>query len=118
MNFYKSSKISIFLITGILLACSPNKQQLVIKKHPLLNNSDSISKTNTQSKTTTQGLKVYIDPVTGKFLDAPPVGYVSPDKKTSQNTTNLNSNQISAPVYEEGESTTPGGGVYIKMPAP
>ncbi|MFV1985427.1 MAG: hypothetical protein ACC657_17900 [Thiohalomonadales bacterium] len=103
MNFYKSFKITIFLVTGILLACSPDQQQ----------------QKNTNNIQMQQGLKVYIDPVTGEFLDAAPQGYNSPDSKSAKNNqtnANLNATQNVTTAPEEKDSSTPGGGTFIKMP--
>lgn len=66
-----------------------------------------------------QGLKVYIDPVTGEFLDAAPQGYNSPDSKSAKNNqtnANLNATQNVTTAPEEKDSSTPGGGTFIKMP--
>ena len=113
MNFYKFSKVSIFLISGILLACSPNKQN---------SKSNSVSQIKTQNQSNshqaTPGMKVLIDPDTGEFLEKPPENAISSETKTSVNDINLNKTIDKKPSYEEKKSTVPGGGVYIEMPAP
>jgi len=97
MNFYKFSKISILLITGILLACSPNKQETTNKENA--------------AKDTYSGLKAYRDPVTSKILDKPPAGYVPP-----QNSKSSKPREESEP---ENRVTTNSQGIQIiKMPSP
>ncbi len=112
MNLYKVTKISILLISGVLLACSPNKQQAT--------NSNNHNSTTTQNNNQTgeffQGMTVHIDPVSGKFLDTAPADYIASKKVSNNNSLNVNSGQD--PVYVEKQSTTPGGGTYMKMPKP
>jgi len=94
------------LTTGVLLACAPDQP--------------ANTKT-TQTQNTTQGLKVYVDPATGEFLGVPPPESSSLDnQKTKKNTdnSNLSTTQTNKITSEQKESSTPGGGTYIEMPAP
>ncbi len=113
MNFYKVTKISILLISGVLLACSSDEQQTTnINNH----NSTASTQSNNQTRDIFQGMTVHIDPASGKFLDTPPTDYVAPKKVSNNNNLNVNSGQD--PIYVEKQSTTPGGGTYMKMPNP
>lgn len=101
MSIYKLIKISIFLVTGILVACSPDSHES--KSSPVSSHSQ------------TKGLKVFIDPKTGEFLSRPP--------KTSKSTVTsngviVNNAQSTAQYSELKESTVPGGGTYIELVNP
>ncbi|VAW98154.1 hypothetical protein MNBD_GAMMA22-1190 [hydrothermal vent metagenome] len=114
MNFYKVTKTSILLVSGVLLACSPNEQQS--SQTSGKNTTITAQENNQQTGNSFQGMIVHIDPASGKFLDTAPADYVAPKKVNNNNSLNVNSGQDS--VYQEKQSTTPGGGTYMKMPKP
>jgi hypothetical protein len=118
MNYYKISKISVFLITGTLFACSSNNEPSV-KNLKTETQNDKISQTTSKTQTNSSGLKVFIDPETGEFQDAPSVGYETPQKnnntiKKDQNA-NLNNQEE---VKDNKIFVNPDGVIYKKPPKP
>jgi len=102
--------LCLILITSFFLACSPNKDKLKNITPEVTPQKDTNS--------TSQGMKVYIDPVTKEFLDS------APEEINSSNTKKINPNQntitttVKKPAFEIKESSQPGGGSYVKMPPP
>jgi len=122
MIYDKTSILIIFLSAIVFTGCSSDRKN---------NTSDNIKSQADKSVTTAKtnsnptftsapGLTIYVDPITGEYLDAPPEGYVPPEKKSSssQSQSGLNIGEDTPHVYEEKQSETPGGGTYIKMPSP
>jgi len=123
MNLFQLSTISILISGGFLSACMSDNQQDI--KHdgtastPV--NTQSAVTTTGSSLNTTQGMKVYIDPDTGKFLENPPEGSIPTESATTQTDQNNSGNgtkKKKGKVYTEKKSTTPGGGTYIELPRP
>ncbi len=111
MKFYHFFIVSLL---GTLVACSSNEQQSENKT----NTDNNVVTPTTQKINTSAGMKVYIDPKTGKFLDTAPKNSTPPKAQVIQSNNEFGLDEKKTPVYKEKQSTTPGGGTYIKMPPP
>jgi len=106
MSVYKLIKISILLTTVFLVACSPDmsdSKSSQVEIIPAKANSIPVD-----------GLRVYIDPKTGGYLDSAPTG--SSATTTANNVAEATpaENKYSAPK----DSIVPGGGSYIELKNP
>ena len=108
MSIYKSVKISILLGTAALVACSPDKTE----NKPAASVSVSEPTAIEATQQPAEGLRVFIDPKTGEYLDSPPEGMSS--KSTVSTKTDQPVNEYS----DLKESTVPGGGTYIELANP
>lgn len=87
MPIYKIIKISLFLGTGILVACSPDKSET--KSSAISSASDNIKIQQAFEAKFQQSdsLQVYVDPKTGEFVDAPIENSATPGVANSVVTT-------------------------------
>ncbi len=121
MNYYH---YFIVIMLGTVVACSSDNEQQTTETRTDSNVVKTTtsklkpSTINTSPISTSAGIKVYIDPKTGQFLDAPPEGSTPPESTVIQSNNKFGADKNKAPTYEEKQSTTPGGGTYIKMPPP
>jgi len=152
MNLTQSKNIIIFLLVGLLVACSsdsqPDNTQSVatdqqsgnqLNNNPAFGSSATPSgipaaptgkmggmQSNNQSPNQdvnqAQGMKVFIDPDTGEFLETAPEGSTPTSSTTTQPMQGggamPGSPQKKDKVYEEKQSSTPGGGTYVEVPHP
>jgi len=125
MNLFQLSTISILISGGFLSGCMSDNQQDIKNDGSASNtvNSQSSGSTASTPPMTAPGMKVYIDPDTGEFLEKPPEGAIPIDSATTQtgqnsNNTGSGSSKKKEKVYKEKQSTTPGGGTYIEVPPP
>ena len=87
--------VSVVGVTALILATQkePNIQGSIKKGN---------MKTNTQTVTVAQGLKAYVDPVTGEFVSSPVAENTTTNNSTVETSIQPQNNNFSATVNDDG----------------
>ena len=87
--------VSVVGVTALILATQkePNIQGSIKKGN---------MKTNTQTVTVAQGLKAYVDPVTGEFVSSPVAENATTNNSTVETSIQPQNNNFSATVNDDG----------------